>query len=140
MLPIGKFKICKSGITAVFKPPVPSILSRHYPWKQVPMILGLLELLIYGDNDACEFALSKLTDCQLALSNDLFGRLEWIEENGQNVLLYETEFVESLLLLIQWAPLLAEQCPYKSVSYDLEKMSEWDIDTQSSYVMRNFVN
>jgi len=99
-----------------------------------------MQLVIYGDNLAAEMALSQLSSCEADMLEDACGPLSWSMEDTTPILEYETDFVESIFKLVEWAPRLISQCPYKSVNRDLAKLGEWSIDQLDSYVMSGFAN
>ena len=122
-------------------PPQLKLLSRHYPWRWVPTGIAMLLLVVHDAGLAVEVAKSKLSSDQRAMLEHELSSIERVWEDGEVVALeHDSDFVESIIQIVDWAPAAARQCPYQSVSHDLMKLGDWSLKELDEYVMRSFMS
>jgi hypothetical protein len=136
---VGKFLVCPTGITAVLEPPLRK-LNRHYPWKWVPASIALLLLAVYDEGTSWQIAFAKLTEEEHKMIDDAFGVLRWVSIDGIQTLEHDSDVVESIMKLVDWAPTLAARCPNASVSEDLSNLRLWNCEQLDDCVMRGFLS
>lgn len=139
-LPVGRFLVDCTGVTAELSPLFPCKLSRHYPWRFVPRGIAMMMLVIYGETFTFDMAVSKLSCAERDMLEAACGDFRWTNDGGRYLLEHDSDLVESIFRLADSSAVLARSCPSKSIAYDLEQLVKWNSDELNSYVMGKSVN
>ena len=136
---VGRFLVCPTGITAVLEPSLRK-LSRHYPWKWVPAGIAMLKLAVLDQGTSWQMAFAKLTEEEHEMIDNAFGVMRWVSIDGVETLEHDSDVVDSIMKLVDWAPTLAAKCPHESLAKDLSSLNEWDAQQLDDCVMRGFLS
>lgn len=143
----GDLQLSKTGVRALFRPPLERF-SRHYDWWMLPLGIAAIKLLVFGrmlaSKGVIDPELVKSVDRKLGMRPHDVALLE---EQTSNVELewyigpdeeldveFESPLVEDSLRIANWAPTLAFHCSNPLVRKDLQQLPGMSLPELSRYV------